>query len=511
MSISEGVSKKRGIWTKTYPDGSKLYFSTATEYNSGQGGRGLDPSSVRTYVLYQRPRGLVTEWVTGGVLGVDGKIAPLKNSEAFRLNDGKLENLGSGGLYDYPENDYVLGPLARKDLVAGGNTSLRYQTINNSKFLLQKDTGVSSNEVNRAYDVSSNITQPGQSPTPSLIGPPLTASAATPPASPADPSPTPQKLVPLTPEELNNQFEKTKDINYGVLRYPKLQHKEETFDYLKIDVLKYVKSGLIASGSNTIDLARPSERLKGILGTVILPMQPNISDSNGVSWNEDQLNALQAAFASVAYSSVDSAGNIQSGSDLLSWLRSSASNLGSTLGTLANDPGLSNLIAGYFAGQAVGTNVIGRATGAVINNNLELLFAGPKLRTFRYSYKFTPRSKDEAKEVKQIIRLFKREMSTSRSDTGLFLQTPNVFQLKYIYNNGKQGSGNQHPFLNKIKPCALTNFNVNYTPDGTYMTYADGGSMTSYAVDMEFSELEPIYKEDYDDGDDVNYPKSMGY
>lgn len=509
MSISEGVSKKRGIWTKTYPDGSKLYFSTATEYNSGQGGRGLDPSSVRTYVLYQRPRGLVTEWVTGGVLGVDGKIAPLKNSEAFRLNDGKLENLGSGGLYDYPENDYVLGPLARKDLVAGGNTSLRYQTINNSKFLLQKDTGVSSNEVNRAYDVSSNITQPGQSPTPSLIGPPLTASAATPPASPADPSsPTLQPL--LTDEEFNGQF-KTKDINYGVLRYPKLQHKEETFDYLKIDVLKYVKSGLIQSGSERLDLARPSERLKDILGTVILPMQPNISDSNGVSWNEDQLNAIQGAFAGNAYTSIAGAGNIRSAQDAVRAVTNLLDSLGDTIGTLANSKGMSELIAGYFAGQAVGANVIGRATGAVINNNLELLFAGPKLRTFRYSYKFTPRSKDEAEEVKQIIRLFKREMSTSRDDKGLFLQTPNVFQLKYIYNNGKQGSGNQHPFLNKIKPCALTNFNVNYTPDGTYMTYADGGSMTSYAVDMEFSELEPIYKEDYDDGDDVNYPKSMGY
>jgi hypothetical protein len=30
------------------------------------------------------------------------------------------------------------------------------------------------------------------------------------------------------------------------------------------------------------------------------------------------------------------------------------------------------------------------------------------------------------------------------------------------------------------------------------MTYADGGSMTSYQVSMEFGELEPIYNQDID-------------
>jgi hypothetical protein len=101
-------------------------------------------------------------------------------------------------------------------------------------------------------------------------------------------------------------------------------------------------------------------------------------------------------------------------------------------------------------------------------------------------------------------------MAPSLSDTGLFLQTPNVFKLKYIYNGDRGETGNQHPYLNLIKPCALTNFSVNYTPDGTYMTYANGGSMTSYQVDMEFSELEPIYKNDYDPEISSQTP-GMGY
>ena len=63
--------------------------------------------------------------------------------------------------------------------------------------------------------------------------------------------------------------------------------------------------------------------------------------------------------------------------------------------------------------------------------------------------------------------------------------------------------------MNKFKPCALTSFNVNYTPDGSYSTY-HGGSMTSYAIAMSFGELRPIYAGDnkMDEGEE---PTDMGF
>ena len=82
-------------------------------------------------------------------------------------------------------------------------------------------------------------------------------------------------------------------------------------------------------------------------------------------------------------------------------------------------------------------------------------------------------------------------MAPKRMSGNLFLKTPNVFKLKYIFKNGRQ-----HPYLNKIKVCALQSFDVQYTPDGSYMTY-DDGSMTSYDVKLSFGELNPIYQEDY--------------
>ena len=128
-------------------------------------------------------------------------------------------------------------------------------------------------------------------------------------------------------------------------------------------------------------------------------------------------------------------------------------------------------------------------------DNLELLFNAPTLRSFNYTYRFTPREPKEADKIKQIIRFFKKSMAPKRSTSRIFLKSPDVFKLKYTFKNG-----DSHPFLNNIKICALTGFNVDYTPDGSYMTYAGEPSMTSYTIGMSFGEIEPIYADDYKGG-----------
>ena len=132
-------------------------------------------------------------------------------------------------------------------------------------------------------------------------------------------------------------------------------------------------------------------------------------------------------------------------------------------------PGATDKVAAFFAGQAVGKNVFTRATGQVLNNNLELLFTGPSLRQFSYSFRFTPREEAEARMVRSIIKMFKKAMAPQKDDAEMFLKSPHVFKLKYYFKNGRQ-----HPYLNKIKTCALRSFNVQYAPDGSYMTYDDG-------------------------------------
>ena len=84
-------------------------------------------------------------------------------------------------------------------------------------------------------------------------------------------------------------------------------------------------------------------------------------------------------------------------------------------------------------------------------------------------------------------------MAPIRSKANLFLKSPHTFQINYKY----RGTGNQdHKFLNKFKECALQGFGVQYTPTGNYSTFSDG-IMTQYQVTMTFTELEPIFNDNY--------------
>ena len=271
------------------------------------------------------------------------------------------------------------------------------------------------------------------------------------------------------------------------LYYP-LNRKENDFDYLQIQVFKYEPSLSSLDPDSITAIPSTKDRLKNGGGYVTLPMYPGLTESNSVDWGSDQLNPLQQAFGARALQALTSAKE----GEFLEAAKQALGGSFQTMSQLIKAPGAGNFLASYFAGKAVGANILGRRTGMVVNPNLELLFRGPQLRSFQYNYVFTPRDPDEALMVRKIIKFFKKEMAVQRNTSNLFLNTPNVFQLKYVY---KANPGGDHPYLNKIKPCALTSFTVDYTPDGSYMTY-QGGSMTSYAVSLQFSELEPIYADD---------------
>ena len=85
----------------------------------------------------------------------------------------------------------------------------------------------------------------------------------------------------------------------------------------------------------------------------------------------------------------------------------------------------------------------------------------------------------------------------------MFLKAPSTYKLEFRSEN------KEHSYLPKIKECALEDFTVNYTPDGSYMTY-ENQSMVAYEITFAFKEIEPIYNNDYSDLDGDS-DRSIGY
>lgn len=293
------------------------------------------------------------------------------------------------------------------------------------------------------------------------------------------PDQAPEILNPaVTQEELRRRGQNRSSRGY--IMYP--NDMDDSQDRIKFTALTYTNRNITATN---IQINEPRFGLVRDVEPVFLPIQSGISDTNAVEWGSGELNEIQKRIANTSL-------DVMTTKDLSEEI---SRIIGNTMKGVKNDPTLGNIGRLYLVEQAVGVQgLISRATGSVLNPNLELLFKGPTLRPFQFQFKLSPRNSDEATDVKKIIKFFKQNMAVRRDAGNLFLHAPYVFGIQYY----KGSNGNPHPSIGKIKECALQSCSVDYTPLGSYMTYNDSNAtMVSYNISLQFQEIIPIYSEDY--------------
>ena len=254
-----------------------------------------------------------------------------------------------------------------------------------------------------------------------------------------------------------------------------------------------------ATSANTVNTGA-GRALKRPKHTIYLPIPRQIQDANSVTYNDGTLDPLEAVGAALIKQGIEnpSFDRVKDTFNLLAQEGLDVINM--------NPDAISAAIAGRAIG-ALGGNVtanslLARATGAILNPNLESLFQGVKLRQFPFTFEFFPRNGREAGEVKNIIKVLKRSMSprnNRKKGKGVFIKQPDIFQLQYMKGGG------EHPFLNKFLPMHLTDMKINYSQSGTYSTFWDG-TPSHMTASCSFTEVNPVYQEDYDEaGQGVGY------
>ena len=279
--------------------------------------------------------------------------------------------------------------------------------------------------------------------------------------------------------------------------YPTAIKANSEQDKMQISVLEYkpkdIKGFKVATKRDATGRAGYKQRT---LGSVFLPVPGAVSDNNQVSWGPDSLDPATLAASNVFFE------NVQKGKGAVDGMLDSIGDIAKDIGAGSGD--VKKAVAAALTKSATGASILTRTTGSIINPNMELLFDEPQLRPFTFAWRMSPRDFEEAEMIKKIIRMFKQSQAVKRSKSLLFLKSPNTYAIRFLTAGGKE-----HSYLPKVKECALTGFSVTYTPDGNYQTY-ENSSMVAYEMSMNFTELEPIFHDEYTDLDN-NTDQSIGF
>ena len=277
--------------------------------------------------------------------------------------------------------------------------------------------------------------------------------------------------------------------DFGDMQYPEtIADGQDVITFTALTYAVKKLEGFTFGGRERVGPGGGSGRSRG---TVTLPIQSGIKDQNAAGWGEDTMTAMDIAKAGIALKTIT--GGAEGFGDSINELSKQLKDSGKDFEKFA---------ASTFAEKAANVKgLLARTQGVVVNPNLELLFQKPSLRPFSFTFKLSARSKPEAEEIVKIIRFFKQNMAPQKGggsggeSANLFLKAPNTFQIHYMHKGAEE-----HPYIGRPKECAMTSFEVDYTPDGNYSTLKDG-FMTSYTITMSLKELEPVFYEDYDDPD----------
>ena len=262
---------------------------------------------------------------------------------------------------------------------------------------------------------------------------------------------------------------------------------ETGMDVIKFTMLEFKPRKVAAQGG----FGKVQQREKGRkgIGTVMLPVPGGITDQNNADWGDGRMNPLQAAGLEVASQT------------LTSGLEAGARSAGAQIkGLGGNAEAAKSALKGLFSAGAVGLDpneVLARTQGAVINPNLELLFKGPQLRPFNFTFQMGARNEGDSLQIMEILRFFKQGSAPQRTEAQMLIKAPHTFQIEYLHRGAK------NKFLNEIKECALLSVGVNYTPNNNYATFANGAPV-SIELTLGFKELDPVFNDDYE-GEGVGF------
>jgi len=173
--------------------------------------------------------------------------------------------------------------------------------------------------------------------------------------------------------------------------------------------------------------------------------------------------------------------------------------------TTGNIDAASTTAAKIAGARAAATNFLGQGDAASIGlrvtvaPNTRARFQNVGIRRFTFDFKFIPKSRAEAEEVENMIKMFRFHAYptslTNDANIPAAYDYPDMFKIKIMYNKAEAGGGRQfRPIGQQIKLCYLEGINVVQNP--TSQVYHSDGTPVETNLTLNFLEYRTLNRND---------------
>lgn len=225
-------------------------------------------------------------------------------------------------------------------------------------------------------------------------------------------------------------------------------------------------------------------------GSAFLPVPSNLSTDYKLQYSDSDMSATAAQALKMGdralYGNQGDMNNIAAAGGVLAGI--AVETVGAGASAVASALGLKGAADAGAAALKVGA-------GIAINPNKIVLFTGVPFREHTFSWKLSPKNREESNRINKMIKMFRYYSHPEYVAGGLFFKYPEFFRIRFNYPE----------YLFDLRPSVCTDVRVNYHSTGyaAYVRDKNGGGIPAPAeveLSLTFKEVEIITKNSLDQG-----------
>ena len=220
-----------------------------------------------------------------------------------------------------------------------------------------------------------------------------------------------------------------------------------------------------------------------------LPVAKSIQDRFAAKWDAEKADPMTGAVIESVLESAQNGSSLTAESLITGFGSAAAATAqGASLNVLKEDtlPGLNKVLR-----SDIKLEQIFQPLGLAINPFLTVMFKEPTFKTHEFSWNLLAKDPEESRIITSIVNEFKWHMlpDIATNSSGTLLNYPSMVQVSFYSNDD---------FLYRFKPCAITDFSINYAPASTPSFFKGSQNVpTEVKITLKLMEIEYWTKLDF--------------